>query len=71
MNVSLSKELPPPLAKAFTQNKPFFIISDFTFKLHFMYGPTPHRSTYAENYFIDIGNIKGNISLFQVLNVGE
>lgn len=66
-----TKEVESPLCQAFgIKNKSYISVSNFTFRLHFMYGPKPQQANYAEKYNVQIGHISGRVLLSQITSIG-
>jgi hypothetical protein len=66
-----TKECESPLCQAFgIKSKSYISISNFTFRLHFMYGPAPSQTDYAERYNVQIGHISGRVLLSQITSLG-
>ncbi|KYQ88378.1 hypothetical protein DLAC_11076 [Tieghemostelium lacteum] len=45
-------------------------INDFTFKLHFLYGPKPTEANYADFVNVHIGSVTGNVLVSQITFLG-
>lgn len=56
----------PSPTKDFESGRDPLQIKDCNFHLHFMYGPPPTVTNYAEQYFVDIREVSGHVVLSQV-----
>eukprot|EP01133_Synstelium_polycarpum_P003736 gene3736-4309_t len=45
-------------------------INDFTFKMHFLYGPGPEQANYADFVNIHIGTVSGHVLISQITSLG-
>jgi hypothetical protein len=56
----------PSPTKDFESGRDPLQIKDCNFHLHFMYGPAPSVSNYAEQYFVEIREVSGHVVLSQI-----
>lgn len=56
----------PSPTKDFESGRDPLQLKDCTFHLHFMYGPPPTVTNYAEQYFVEIREVSGHVVLSQM-----
>jgi hypothetical protein len=56
----------PSLSREFDSGRDPLQIKDCTFHLHFMYGPPPSVTNYAEQYSVEIREVSGHVQLSQI-----